>query len=158
MSFAVWFSSCQYLVTLISVDIVDLASSFWWLLSVLSSDRIYRSLSVHTPTCRQWDYFRVGVCLVAQSCPTLFDSMDCSSPGSSVHGILQARILDWATISYSRGSFPPRDGVHFSCAPGLAGWFFMTEPPGKPWDCFYTHCCGWASVFIMNRLLIAAVS
>ena len=42
--------------------------------------------------------------LVAQSCPTLCDPMDCSPPGSSVHGILQARILEWVAISFSRGS------------------------------------------------------
>ena len=41
---------------------------------------------------------------VAQSCPTLCDPMDCSLPGSSVHGILQARILEWVAISFSRGS------------------------------------------------------
>ena len=44
-----------------------------------------------------------------QLCPTLCDPMDCSPPGSSVHGILQARILDWAAMSSSRGSSPPRD-------------------------------------------------
>ena len=41
---------------------------------------------------------------VAQSCPTLCDSVDCSLSGSSVHGILQARILEWVAISFSRGS------------------------------------------------------
>ena len=41
---------------------------------------------------------------VAQSCPTLGDPRDCSPPGSSVHGILQARILEWVAISFSRGS------------------------------------------------------
>ena len=45
--------------------------------------------------------------LVAQSCPTLFDSMDCSLPGSSIHRILQARILDWIAIPFSRGSSYP---------------------------------------------------
>ena len=40
------------------------------------------------------------VVLVAQSCPTLCDAMDCSRPGSSVHGISQARILEWAAISF----------------------------------------------------------
>ena len=44
--------------------------------------------------------------LVAQSCLTLFDPMDCSPPYSSVHGILQARILEWVAIPFSRGSFP----------------------------------------------------
>ena len=43
--------------------------------------------------------------LVAQSCLTLCDTMDCSPPGSSVHGILQARILEWVAIPFSRGSF-----------------------------------------------------
>ena len=43
-------------------------------------------------------------CLVAQSCPTLCDPMDCSPPGFSVHGISQARILEWVAISFSRGS------------------------------------------------------
>ena len=41
---------------------------------------------------------------VAQSCPTLWDPVDCSLPGFSIHGILQARILGWVTISFSRGS------------------------------------------------------
>ena len=44
------------------------------------------------------------VCEVAQSCPTLCDPMDCSLPGSSVHGIFQARVLQWVAISFSRGS------------------------------------------------------
>ena len=40
---------------------------------------------------------------VAQSCPTLSDSMDCSPPGSSIHGIFQARVLEWGAIAFSRG-------------------------------------------------------
>ena len=44
-----------------------------------------------------------------QLCPTLCDSTDCSSPGSSVHGILQATILEWVVISFSRGYSPPKD-------------------------------------------------
>ena len=46
---------------------------------------------------------------VAQSCPTFCDPEDCSPPGSSVHGILQARILEWVAISFSRGSSRPSD-------------------------------------------------
>ena len=49
----------------------------------------------------------VCVCSVAQSCLTLCDPMDCSPAGSSVHGILQARILEWVAISFSRGSSQP---------------------------------------------------
>ena len=58
---------------------------------------------------------------VAQSCPTLCDSMDCSPPGSSVHGLLRARILEWVAISFSRGSSWPRDWTGVSC---IAGRFF----------------------------------
>ena len=47
--------------------------------------------------------------LVIQLCLTCCDPMDCSPPGSSVHGILQARILEWVAISFSRGSSQPRD-------------------------------------------------
>ena len=46
---------------------------------------------------------------VAQSCPTLCNPMDCSLLGSSVHGIFQARVLEWIAISFSRGSSQPRD-------------------------------------------------
>ena len=59
--------------------------------------------------------------LVAQSCPNLCNPMDCSLPVSSILGILQARILGWVVISFSRGSSPPRDQTQVSCA-----------PPGKP--------------------------
>ena len=46
---------------------------------------------------------------VAQSCMTLCDPMDCSLPGSSLHGILQARMLEWVAIPFSRGCSQPRD-------------------------------------------------
>ena len=52
---------------------------------------------------------------VVQSCPTLCDPMDCSLPGSSVHGIFQATVLEWIAISFSRGSSQPRDQTLVSC-------------------------------------------
>ena len=61
------------------------------------------------------------------------DYMDCSPPGFSVHGILQARILEWVAISSSRGSFRPMDQTHISYT---AGRFFTTEPAWKPISCF----------------------
>ena len=51
---------------------------------------------------------------VTQSCPTLCDPMDCNLPGSSIHGILQARILEWVAISFSRASFRHRDRTRVS--------------------------------------------
>ena len=56
--------------------------------------------------------------LVAQSCLTLCNPTDCSPPGSSVHGILQARILEWVAISFSRGSSQLRDQTQVSCIAG----------------------------------------
>ena len=56
------------------------------------------------------------VCMLSlQSCPTLCNPMDCSLPGFSVHWILQARILEWVTISSSRGSSRPRGGTPVTC-------------------------------------------
>ena len=60
------------------------------------------------------------------------DPMGCSPPGSSVHGISQARILGWVAVSFSRGSSWPRDWMRVSCVPCLAGRFYTTEPSGKP--------------------------
>ena len=61
------------------------------------------------------------VCLVAQSCPPPCNLMDCSQPGSSVHGILQAGTLVWVALPSSRGSSPLRDWMWVSC---IAGEFF----------------------------------
>ena len=71
-------------------------------------------------------------CLVAQSCLTVCDPMDCSPPGSYGHGVFQARILEWVTI------FPPSSPeclLHYR-------WilFFTTEPLGKP-ICIYIKTC-----------------
>ena len=59
--------------------------------------------------------------LVAQSCPTLCHPMDCSLPGFSVHGTLQARILEWVAIPFPRASSWPRDWTPVSC---ITGRFF----------------------------------
>ena len=68
-----------------------------------------------------------------QSCPTLWDPMDCSTPGSSVHEILQTRTQEWVAISYSKGIFPAQGSN--PCPLRLlasAGGSFTPEPPGKP--------------------------
>ena len=61
---------------------------------------------------------KTSMCSVAQSGPTLCDPIGCSLPGSSVHGILQARILEWLAISSSRGSSRPKDRtwVNINCS------------------------------------------
>ena len=63
------------------------------------------------------------------SCPTLCDPMDCSPPGSSVHGVLLARILEWVAIPFSRGSSQPRGGIE---SPALQPDSLPSEPTGKP--------------------------
>ena len=71
----------------------------------------------------------MGCCVWLLSCVQFFcNSMDCSLPGSSVHGIFQARILEWVAIALSRKSSRPWDRTCVSC---LAGRFFTTEPPAK---------------------------
>ena len=57
-----------------------------------------------------------------QLCLTLLDPLDCSQPGSSVHGILQARILEWVAISFSRGSSQPRDQTQVSYVSSIGRW------------------------------------
>ena len=59
--------------------------------------------------------------------------MDGNLPGSSVHGILQARILEWAAMPSSKVSSWPRDQTHFSCVSWIAGRFFTAEPRAIKW-------------------------
>ena len=69
------------------------------------------------------------MCLVAQQYPTLFNPTECSPPGSFVHGISQARTLEWVTISFSRGSSQARDQTQVLCISCTADRFFTTELP-----------------------------
>ena len=81
-------------------------------------------LGVTPPTCSVSHYYKPFLLWslkwseVAQSCPTLCDPMDCSLSGSSVHGIFQARVLEWVAISFSRGSSQPRNRTRVSCIAG----------------------------------------
>ena len=67
-----------------------------------------------------------------QSCLTLLDLMDYSLPGSSVYGILLARMLGWVVMPFSRRSSWPRDQTWVSCSSCMADGFFTTQPPGMP--------------------------
>ena len=75
------------------------------------------------------------VCACTQSCPTLCGPMDCRPPGSSIHGILQAKILKWVAISYSRGSSQPRDRTRVSC---IGKWGPLQS--GKPCFLYIRKC------------------
>ena len=69
------------------------------------------------------------------SCSVICNPIDCSPPSSSVHGILQARILEWGAIPFSRGSFWPRDQTQVSC---IAGRFFTIWATGETHKAFST--------------------
>ena len=73
------------------------------------------------------------ICMCAQSCLNLREPMDCSPPGSSVHGISQARLLDCFAISYSRGSSGTRHGTHVSCVSCIGRWILY-------------HCTTWEAL------------
>ena len=87
---------------------------------VMKSRRIRKNIYKNT--------WKVKV-LVSQSCLTLYDPMDCSRPGSSVHGTLQARILEWVAIPFSGESFQPSDRTQVS---HNAADSLPSEPAGKP--------------------------
>ena len=69
----------------------------------------------------------------AQSCPTLCDPVDCNLPGSSVHRIVQARILEWVAISFSRRSSRPRDWTQVSRIVGRCFTIWATNCSSNPW-------------------------
>ena len=71
--------------------------------------------------------YSVWMSEVSQSCPTLCDPLNCSLPGYSVHGILQARILEWVAISFSRGSSWSRDQTWVSCVTGRRFMLWTTR-------------------------------
>ena len=75
--------------------------------------------------------FEVKCSEVTQSCPTLCNPMDCNVQDSSVHGIFQARVLEWVAISFSRGSSRPRDRTWVSRIAGRCFTIWATRPPGN---------------------------
>ena len=79
---------------------------------------------------------------VAQSCPTLCHPMDSSLPGSAVHGIFQARILDWVAISFSRESLQPRNRTHLSHVSCIGRRFFTTSTTSEALKLMGSHFPG----------------
>ena len=85
-------------------------------------------------------------CLVTKLCLTLWDPMDCSPPSSSVCGILQARILEWAAIPSSRGSSWPRDQTQVSCVAGI----FFTIWATREGQSLCTRSYSWPCTVCIN--------
>ena len=92
--------------------------------------------------------FSPSVCACAQLCLTLSNPADCTPPGSSNHGILQARILGWVAVPSSRGSSWPRDWTCISC---IASGFCPAKPSGKLVSI-------WVSKHLLNKLLLFDLS
>ena len=112
-------------ITLWQIDgeTVETAADFLFLGSKITADgdcshEIKRGLLLGRKVMTNLDSILKSESEVAQSCPTLCNPGDCSPPGSSVHGILQARILEWVAISFSRVSSRPRDRTQVSCIAG----------------------------------------
>ena len=93
----------------------------WVAIAFSSSSLVSRKIQLPLNSQDQIFPSQFAVCLVAQSCLTPCNTMDGSPPGSSVHGILQARKLEWVAIPFSRGSSRPRNQTWVSC---IAGRFF----------------------------------
>ena len=93
-----------------------------------------------------WATRKAHIAKLLQSCPTLCDPIDGSPPRSSIHGIFQARILEWVTISSSRNSSQPRAPTHVSLPPVLAGIFFTAEP--------HIHICTYIFRLITISVLV----
>ena len=101
------------------------------LIYILSNHVFYEkrsnSESYIVSSCHIIEVIKASKVLVTQSCPNLCDPMDCIPPGSSVHGILQARTLEWVAVPFSRGPSWPRNRSTSLMSPGLAGRFFTTS-------------------------------
>ena len=97
----------------------------WFKLEVLTGSRMYEcGIQVRVPGYRVISIQEVPVLFITQLCLILCNPTDCGPPGSSVHGILQARILEWVAIPFSTGSSQPRDQTRVSCIAGrfLTNW------------------------------------
>ena len=102
-------------------------------------------------------YVCVCVCVCVkslQSCPTLCDPKDCGPPGSSVHGILQARILQWIMPS-SRGIFPTQgSNLHHFTSPALAGRFFTTS---ASWEALCSYALLYNQKHIKEQFILPQI-
>ena len=92
-----------------------------WVSCIAGNLLHYRQILYQLSDQKIHDIIYILLCLVVQSCPTCCDPIDCSLPGSSIHGIPQARILEWFAMPSSRGSSKPRDQTQVS---HTAGGFF----------------------------------
>ena len=142
-----WGQAC-FLSSHLRYLLLFLPTLIWW-----TRDMLCLSTSLHLIWFLLW---WVWVSEVAQLCLTLCDPMDCSPPGSSIHGILQERILEWVAISFSRGSSWPRDRTQ---VPHIACRLFTFWPIGEDYIYIYIYIFNW-SIYTMyfEKLLVSVLS
>ena len=109
----IWIVKIPYLVKVLTVWISYFSFFFFFL----------------HPSLEYMFYILLQVVLITRLCPTFCNPVDCSPPGSSVHGILQARMLKWAAIPFSRGSFQLRDWTQVSCITIWASFYNLITTP-----------------------------
>ena len=116
----------------------------------------YASMHVYTIILFKWMICLIHACISAQLYPTLFYSMDCSLPVSSVHGIFQARIMERVAISSSRGSSQPSDGTHVSCVSCIDRWILYQCATWEAHQCTQRLCSiheRWYTVWTELRVM-----
>ena len=125
----------------------EMNSKLWALLYELSHLCEPWSLALSSAGATGWWHHTVCV-LVTQACPTLCDPMDCTQPGSSVHGLLQARILEWVAVPSFGGSSRPRDQTCLFCLLHWQAGSLSLAPSGKLSSyymtvIFFSGCATW---------------
>ena len=105
------------------------------ILKKISISQVTREMQIKTKV----RYYYKSIVCCAQSCPTLWDPVDCSPPSSFDHGIFQASMLEWVAISSSRESSWPRDWTQVSC---IGGWILYQWAAWKP-----THLLQWQNIW-----------
>ena len=112
----------------------------------------------HLPWCPPT--LNILTCVHAQLlplCPTLCDPMDCSPPGSSFHGFLQARILEWVAVPFSRGSSRPRDQTHVSYVSCIGRWILYHWAIGQLLNTCNVVFLGFPQPLTLSKTLILSV-
>ena len=143
----------MYVYTHVAITLIKMWNIF---LTLKIPQASFKSMSLH-PQCQEpmiWlllsqlgsDYSKSEV---AQLCPTLCDPVNYSLPGSSVHGIFQGGILEWVSISFSRGSSQPRDRTQASHTVGRRFTVWATRVSGK-WNDI-VHMLLWLDSFTQNH-------
>ena len=119
LKYLAWFSiKAQADLFFLSDNSLRIGNNYFLFLNIKSNDFCLLFFSCVSSMCI------FLLCMLSQSRQTLCDPLDCSPPGSSIHGIFQARIMEWGAISSPRRSSWPKDQTCFSCWPCIAGGFF----------------------------------